>query len=210
MGGRRRSWSGISGGVSGRKDTYDIGAYWKKSRSTFTDQELRDKTFSWLYPGDSEMLNNSSKFIENDYHQRVDIVWDASGKLLARKEADEYDTPGFEVADFNWYVVETALPWKVFGLDGPPAGETWRFVVAIGQQDGDVFREIEEVETDWHGGGGETSDIDGPDPDVYDLAGAGKKTQEAELGSFDPYGQPGDPDAFATIKDSYLTVLFAK
>jgi hypothetical protein len=137
-------------------------------------------------------------------------VWDANGKLLARKEADEYDTPGFEVADFNWYVVETAIPWKIFGLDGPPAGETWRFVVAIGQQDSDVFREIEEVETDWHGGGGETSDIDGPDPDVYDLAGASKKTQEAELGSFDPYGQPGDPDTFAAIKDSYLTVLFAK
>jgi len=137
-------------------------------------------------------------------------VWDASGKLLARKEADEYDTPGFEIADFNWYVVETAISWKIFGLDGPPAGKTWRFVIGIGQQDNDIFREIEEVETDWHGGGGETSDLDGPDPDIYDLAGASKKTQEAELGSFDPYGQPGDPDAFATIKDSYLTVLFAK
>jgi len=39
------------------------------------DQELRDKTFSWLYPGDIKMLNDSSKFVENDYYQRA-LVFD--------------------------------------------------------------------------------------------------------------------------------------
>ncbi len=35
------------------------------------DQELRDKTSSWLYPGDITMISDDAKFIGNDYYQRA-------------------------------------------------------------------------------------------------------------------------------------------
>ncbi|MFA5094790.1 MAG: glucodextranase DOMON-like domain-containing protein, partial [Candidatus Omnitrophota bacterium] len=83
-----------------------------------------------------------------------------------------------------------------------------RFIVAVGQQDYDVAREIEEVANEWHGGGGESSEANGVDPDVFDLAGADKATQERELGSFKMSASPGDTQGFATIDRSYLTVNF--
>ena len=80
--------------------------------------------------------------------------------------------------------------------------------MAIGQQDGDVFREIESNSSEWHGGGGETSDENGLDPDAYDLASPDRETQENELSSYDLNGELGDITSYATIRRSYLTVTF--
>lgn len=130
-------------------------------------------------------------------------IWDAKGKLIARKEDQPDDTPGFEILDSNWNAVEVAIPWSLIG--GNPAGQTWKFIVAVGQQDNDIVRAVEEQASEWHGGGGAAN---GANPNVYDLAGADKATQEKELGSYDPETDQGDPKGFATIDKSYLTVNF--
>jgi len=147
--------------------------------------------------------------IYNSYKGRV---WEAGKegavKLIARKEAQPDDTKGFKVDDCNWSSVEVAIPWKLLG--GVPYGQTWRFIVGIGQQDNDTFREIEKDASEWRGGGGESSDIFGPDPDVYDIASPDRKTQEFELRGYDPQSDPGDPEGFATITKSYLVVTFSE
>ncbi|MDD5270188.1 MAG: glucodextranase DOMON-like domain-containing protein [Candidatus Omnitrophica bacterium] len=133
-------------------------------------------------------------------------IWDADAKLVAFRDDQPEDTPGFKVADINWNTIEVAIPWPLIG--GKPQGKAYRFIVAVGQQDYDIAREIEEVSNEWHGGGGETSDAGGVDPDVYDLAGAERAVQERELGSFRMSAPPGDTEGFATIDKSYLTVYF--
>ena len=133
-------------------------------------------------------------------------VWDVSGKLVAFRDDQPEDTAGFKIADMNWNTVEVAIPWALIG--GKPENKAYRFIVAVGQQDGDTAREIHEVASEWHGGGGETSDAGGVDPDVYDLAGAERAVQERELGSFKMSASPGDTEGFATIDKSYLTVYF--
>lgn len=130
-------------------------------------------------------------------------IWDAGGKLIVRKEAQPDDTPGVKIEDSNWNAVEVAIPWSLIG--GNPAGQTWKFIVAVGQQDNDIMRKVEEQASEWHGGGGAAN---GANPNVYDLAGADKETQERELGSYDPEAESGDPNGFATIDKSYLTVNF--
>jgi hypothetical protein len=136
-------------------------------------------------------------------------MWDAKGKTVAWTTGEKStDTPGFLVADENWNSVEIAVPIE---LIGNPAGQTWKFVVGVGLQDSDHFREVFEEATEWHGGGGEGDESEvGPDPDVYDLASPSLEIQEQELGSFKASANAGDPDGFATIKDSYVTVSFAK
>ncbi len=137
-------------------------------------------------------------------------IWDASQagacKLVALRDDSPDDTPGFRIADMNWNTLEVAIPWSLIG--GRPENKAYRFIVAVGQQDYDVAREIEEVANEWHGGGGESSEANGVDPDVFDLAGADKATQERELGSFKMSASPGDTQGFATIDRSYLTVNF--
>lgn len=130
-------------------------------------------------------------------------IWDSKGKLIARKEAQPDDTPGFKIEDSNWNAVEVAIPWSLIG--GEPAGQTWKFIVAVGQQDNDIVRAVEEQASEWHGGGGAAN---GANPSVYDLAGSDKATQEKELGSYDAEADNGDPKGFATIDKSYLTVNF--
>ena len=130
-------------------------------------------------------------------------IWDAKGKLIARKEAQPDDTPGFKIEDFNWNAIEVAIPLKLIG--GSPAGQTWKFVVATGQQDNDIARKVDVEQSQYHGGGGADN---GENPNVYDLAGADKATQEKELASYDPNASEGDPKGFATIQKSFLTVTF--
>jgi len=142
--------------------------------------------------------------IFNSYKGRI---WNSDGELIAKKEAQSDDTPGFKIEDFNWFAVEVAIPLELIG--GSPEGQTWRFIVATGLQDMDILREIEQETSEWHGGGGETSDENGPDPDVYDLASPDKETQEKELSSYDPTGDPEDINSYATIKRSYLVVTFS-
>ncbi|MFA5147976.1 MAG: glycoside hydrolase family 2 TIM barrel-domain containing protein [Candidatus Omnitrophota bacterium] len=149
------------------------------------------------------------EYIVGAYNSYKGRIWDAKGKLVASKEAKPDDTPGFKIDDYGWSAVEVAIPWKLLG-GSPPYGQTWRFIVGIGQQDNDVFREIEKDASEWRGGGGESSDMFGPDPDIFDLASPDRKTQEFELRSYDPQGEPGNPDSFATIKKSYLVVTFSE
>lgn len=130
-------------------------------------------------------------------------IYDEKGKMIARREAQQDDTPGFQIDDFNWNAIEVAIPLKLIG--GNPAGQTWKFIVATGQQDNDVARRIEAQESQYHGGGGAENN---ENPNVYDLAGADKATQERELGSFVPGAQEDDPKGFATIDKSFLTVTF--
>jgi len=133
-------------------------------------------------------------------------IWDSKGKLIARKEAQPDDTPGFKIEDSNWNAVEVAIPWSLIGGNpAPPAGQTWKFIVAAGQQDNDITRTVEEQASEWHGGGGSANTAN---PNVYDLAGTDKAAQEKELGSYDPETDQGDPKGFATIDKSYLTVNF--
>lgn len=136
-------------------------------------------------------------------------IWDTQGKLVAIASGDKkFDTPGFLVADDNWSSLEVQVPIEIIGN---PVGKTWKFIVGIGQQDNDHFREIYEEATEWHAGGGEGNEgEDGSDPDVFDLASPSMEIQEKELGSYNENGRPNDPDAFATIKESFVTVIFAK
>lgn len=135
-------------------------------------------------------------------------IWDDKGKLLAKRDGETNDTPGFQIADPMWSIVEVAIPINIIG---DPAGQTWRFIIGIGTQDNDYAREIFKEHEEWHGGGGEGKTGEtGPDPDIYDLAGADKKTQEEELSSYNPKGEPGETTAYATITKSYLTVKFAE
>ena len=132
-------------------------------------------------------------------------IYDEKGKMVVRKEAQPDDTPGFKVDDFNWNAVEVAVPLKLIG--GSPAGQTWKFIVAAGQQDNDLARRVEPEASQYHGGGGIENQ---ENPNVYDLAGSDKATQEKELGSFDANAKEGDPKGFATVDKSALTVTFAK
>ncbi|MDD5132038.1 MAG: glycoside hydrolase family 2 TIM barrel-domain containing protein [bacterium] len=122
------------------------------------------------------------------------FVWDSSGKILAKKDGKDNDTAGFLIDDYNWNSVEVAIPWSMLG--GKPSGKIWRFVVCVGQQDNDHFREVNEIASEWHGGGGEGSEGDtGPDADVYDLASPSKEIQEKELEK-------------AVIERSFVNVIF--
>ena len=134
-------------------------------------------------------------------------IWDKDGKLIAKHDAEDNDTKGFQIADPMWPMIEIAVPIKIIG---DPAGRAWRFIVAATIQDNDFAREIYRERGEWHGGGGEgKSGQTGPDPDIYDLAGADKETQEKELAGYKPRGEPGDTTAYAVIYKSYLTVKFA-
>ncbi len=137
--------------------------------------------------------------ISNSYKGRI---WDAKGSLIARKEGDSNDTPGFMVDDASWNSVEVAIPLKLIG--GSPAGQTWRFIVGTGLQDNGVLRKVDRDASEWHGGGGDANA-----PFIYDLASPDKKTQEYELNSYKKDGDSGDPDTFAVINRSYLVVTFS-
>lgn len=134
-------------------------------------------------------------------------IWDAEGRLIAHKEEQSDDTPGFEIDDSKWSAVEVAVPLKLLGVSkrASPAGETWKFIVATGQQDKDIARVVDPEPSELHGGGGSPNH---ENPNVYDLAGSDRATQEKELGSYDPNAQEGDPKGFATIEESFLTVNF--
>jgi hypothetical protein len=134
-------------------------------------------------------------------------IWDAGGQLIAKCDGNENDTPGFKVADANWYAVEIAIPYT---LIGDPRGKTWRFVVAGGLQDKDILREIYATADDWHGGGSRDKSTaeDGPDPDVYDLIGAGLEDQKKDLNGYQPAEGTPDPKNFTTISKSFVTVTF--
>lgn len=143
--------------------------------------------------------------ISSSYKGRI---WDDKGKLVAKRDAEANDTPGFQIADPMWSLVEVAVPISIIGN---PQGQEWRFIVGTGTQDNDYAREIYKEADEWHGGGGEgKSGETGPDPDVYDLAGSDKETQEKELSGYNPKGEPGETIAYATIYKSYLTVKFAE
>ncbi len=136
------------------------------------------------------------------------FVWDADGKILARKEGKDNDTAGFLIDDYNWNNVEAAVPWQMLG-GKPASGKTWRFIVGIGQQDNDHFREVNEVAAEWHGGGGEGAEGDtGPDPDVYDLASPAIEIQQKELSSYQAKGLKNDASSYATIEKSFVPVTF--
>jgi len=137
-------------------------------------------------------------------------IWDKEGKLIAAVDGEERQVPGVKVADCNWYAIELSLPYDIIG---DPRGETWRFIVGTGLQDGDYFREVySKPQDEWHPGGSrESSSLeDGVDPDVLDLIGASREKQIEDLASYDPEGEPGDIDSFCTIKNSYITVRFGK
>jgi len=135
-------------------------------------------------------------------------IWDSHGRLIAKCDGNENDTPGFKVADANWYAIEIAVP---FSIIGDPRGKTWRFIVAAGLQDKDILREIYAKGDEWHGGGSrdKTTFEDGPDPDVYDLIGATKEEQKRDLGGYKVTGeQIIDPKYFTVIRKSFITVSF--
>ena len=130
-------------------------------------------------------------------------IWDEKGGLVARKEGDKKDTPGFKVEGTNWNSVEVGIPLELIG--GSPAGQVWDVIVAVGQQDFDVARKIDVDASEWNGGGGAPNNSN---PYVYDLAGADKETQEKEIGSYKPNAPFGLPDGFAVIEKSFLKIDF--
>ncbi len=137
-------------------------------------------------------------------------IWDKNGKLIGAVEGEERQVPGVKVTDCNWYAIEISLPYDIIG---DPRGETWRFIVGTGLQDGDHFREIcNKPQDEWRPGGSrEFSSLeDGVDPDVFDLIGASREEQIEDLSSYDPGGQAGDTDSFCTVKNSYVTVRFGE
>jgi hypothetical protein len=135
-------------------------------------------------------------------------IWDAKGKLLARKQGEDNDTEGFLIDDDNVSTIEVAIPFEIIG---DPRGRIWRFVVATGLEDGGHIREMAKETSEWRGGGGIGDGDEGEaDPDVYDLASRSSELQIKELSSYKKHAPKGDPDAFVTIEKSYLTVRFAK
>jgi hypothetical protein len=136
-------------------------------------------------------------------------VWDEHGNLLASVAGEEEQVPGLKIADDNWYALELALPYEIIG---DPRSQTWRFIVGSALQDGDRFREVHSGINEWHPGGSRvTANVEhGVEPDVFDLIGASREKQIEDLSSYDPHGRPGDPDAFATIRHSYVTVRFGE
>ncbi|MDD5258563.1 MAG: glucodextranase DOMON-like domain-containing protein [bacterium] len=135
------------------------------------------------------------------------FVWDGEGKVIARKEGKDSDTAGFLIDDYNWNNVEVAIPWQMLG--GQPPGKTWRFIVGIGQQDNDHFREVNEFASEWHGGGGEGNEGEtGSDPDIYDLASPSSEIQQKELSSYKAAGPKNDAASYAIIERSFVPVTF--
>lgn len=135
-------------------------------------------------------------------------IWDARGKLLARKIGEESDTEGFLIQDDNASTLEVAIPYEIVG---DPRGRVWRFIVATALEDGGRAREMASETSEWRGGGGCGDGDEGEvDPDVYDLASKDSQLQTKELSSYRKHAPKGEEDAFAEIKDSYLTVRFAK
>lgn len=135
-------------------------------------------------------------------------IWDGNGKLVARKLGENTDTKGFMVDDDKWSVVEVAVPIAIIGN---PAGQTWKIIVGVGQEENGHLREIYGEGNEWHGGGGEGKDNeDGVDPDIFDLASPSQEIQEKELASYNDNGQPGDVASFANISESFVTIYFAK
>jgi len=134
-------------------------------------------------------------------------IWDDKGRLIARREEGPDDTRGFEIGDPSWDVLEVAIPLKLLGVtEGASlSGETWKFIVATGQQDNDIARKVEAKQSRYYGGGGAEN---GDNPNIYDLAGADKTAQEKELGSYNPSARAGDPSGFAVLEKSFLTVTF--
>ncbi len=136
------------------------------------------------------------------------FIWDESGKLVARKLGENTDTKGFLIDDDKWTAIEVAVPIAIIGN---PAGQTWKVIVGIGQEENGHLREIYEEGNEWHGGGGEGKDNeDGVDPDIYDLASPSQEIQEKELASYTDNGTPGDVAGFANISESFMTIYFAK
>ncbi|MCK5707643.1 MAG: hypothetical protein KAI43_08320 [Candidatus Aureabacteria bacterium] len=135
-------------------------------------------------------------------------LWDKDGRLIAKADGNENDTPGFKVADANWYALEIAVP---FSMVGDPRGKTWRFIVAAGLQDKDILREVFAKRTEWNGGGSkEKSELeDGADPDVYDLIGANIEDQMKDLSGYKLTDDNPEPKHFTTIRKSFVTVTFA-
>lgn len=136
-------------------------------------------------------------------------IWNSDGQLVAKCDGNENDTPGFKVADANWYALEIAVP---FSIIGDPRGKSWRFIVAAGLQDKDILREVYAKGDEWHGGGSRdmTTIEDGPDPDVYDLIGANLEEQKQDLSGYRTTAeQIVDPKNFTTIKKSFVTVSFS-
>ncbi len=137
-------------------------------------------------------------------------VWDKTGKLIAKADGPDTgnDTPGFQIATVDWQTLQFSISWKTLGID-PPEGQTWKFIVGMGIQDYDHLREVDAEVSQWHGGGGEGSyNEDGPDPDLYDLAGAPREKQEEDLSGFGTGS--GDPAQYSEIKHSFLEVKFGK
>ncbi|MFH1369219.1 MAG: sugar-binding domain-containing protein [Elusimicrobiota bacterium] len=134
-------------------------------------------------------------------------VWNAKGELVAKKESSPSDTPEFMVDDENWENIEIAVPYSVIGN---PAGQTWKFIIGMGTQDGEMLREMADIPSEWNGGGGEgeAGNVAGADPDIYDLAGSDFKGQSADLSGYDPQGKPGNDKAFSVIKNSFIEVTF--
>lgn len=137
-------------------------------------------------------------------------LWDKTGKLVAKSDGPDTgnDTPGFQVATVDWTNTQVAISWKLLGME-PPEGQTWKFVVGMGTQDYDHLREIDIEPSQWHGGGGEGRfNEDGPDPDLYDLAGAPIDKQQEDLSGFGSGN--ADSSQYSEIKNSYLEVKFGK
>jgi beta-galactosidase/beta-glucuronidase len=134
-------------------------------------------------------------------------IWNGKGELVAKKVSDSNDTPEFKIDDENWETIEMAVPYTVVGN---PAGQTWKFIIGMGVQDNDYLRSVVENASEWNGGGGagEANGALSLTPKLYDITGSDVKTQQKELGSFDPAGKAGDPKAFAVLNESCLSVTF--
>lgn len=136
-------------------------------------------------------------------------IWNAKGDIIAKKESSPADTPDFMVDDDNWENIEIAVPFSVIGN---PKGQTWKFIIGMGTQDGEMLREVAGTVSEWNGGGGEgeAGSAGGVDPDLYDLAGGDRKGQQLDLGGYLPGGKAGDAKAFSVIKNSFLEITFAE
>ncbi|MDD5132035.1 MAG: glucodextranase DOMON-like domain-containing protein [bacterium] len=198
------------------------GNWWTPFKLIGIHKEGQKGGLSFFPQGDSDTLDPTTGAFselrvasELSLHYTIAIlgtfkgfIWDENGKMVARKLGENSDTKGFMVDDDKWSAVEVAIPISIIGN---PAGQTWKIIIGVGQEENSHLREVYGEGNEWHGGGGEGKENeDGVDPDVFDLASPSQEIQEKELASYNENGQAGDVAGFAVITESFVPVYFAK
>ncbi len=137
-------------------------------------------------------------------------LWNKAGILIGdgRDGSQDGGNNNIYLKAGEWNKYEIAIPLSL--LNGIPTNSTWKYIVGSGFTEDDIFREAQgfPLNTEWYFTGGDDTWYDdvSVDPDVCDLIGADKSSQESDLGNFTASGSAGDTNFFTKISSSYVTI----